>query len=32
MKRDGTFEKISAQWATHWKTQWVVRNGAVQAG
>ena len=32
MKRDGSFDRLTAQWAAHWNVKWVVRNGAVQAG
>ncbi|MBT0571307.1 transporter substrate-binding domain-containing protein [Curvibacter sp. CHRR-16] len=32
MKQDGTFAQLAEKWAKHWKTNWVVRNGAIQAG
>lgn len=31
MKQDGTFHKLADKWSAHWKADWVVRDGAVQA-
>lgn len=32
MKQDGTFAQLAEKWAKHWKTNWVVRDGTIQAG